>query len=134
MRRTAGFTLPEVMIAVAALGALAAIGGGMGKALHDEDRHTASLARDLSALQRAVDLLDDDLRSGRFDSAEWVLYRGDLRRGSDTVARSVSLFDVLPQGETVRVRLAISPGNAAPGTRGPLRADWIVRPRATVPR
>ncbi len=129
MRRSAGFTLVEVMIAVAALGALAAIGGGMGKALHDEDRHAATLARDLSTLQRAVDRLDDDLRSGAFPSADWTLDDGDLRRGFEVVASGVALFEVVPQGETVRVRLSIAPGNAAPGARGPVRAEWTVRPR-----
>ena len=134
MRRCAGFTLPEVMIAVAALGSLAAIVGSVGKALHEEDRHTASFARDLSTLEKAVDLLDDDLRSGAYASAGWSVSDGRLLRGSETIARDVTRFDVRPDGEGVRVRLSISPGNAAPGTRGAVHADWTVRPRLAAPR
>ena len=93
-----GFSLYEVLIVMALIGYVAAIGGSMTASLHRTDRHTAVYVKDVTDLRHAVRTIERDLRAAK--SVRDLDYRHEdesLLRGERVVARNIAVFEVSEQ-------------------------------------
>jgi len=129
-RGARGFTLPEVMVSLAAMGAFGAAVTSVTLRVRDEQKVAAGRESDLVELRHVARLVEADVRAGLdLDDAGWHLRDGVLSRDGVVVARSVARFDWHPQGDCLRVRLTVTAGaNEGPRREGEI--DWVIRPRA----
>lgn len=120
MKRAAGLTLIELMIAmVATAGAIGAAAAIVSTVVREE-RVSAAYARDLDGLRRAVTALEVDLRgAGSLDDVDWRLDGDRLLRGDETVARRIAEFELTADGGLARAAIAPAPrGGGAPRPAG----------------
>jgi prepilin-type N-terminal cleavage/methylation domain-containing protein len=114
-RREAGFSLYELMIAVAVLGVITAAVAGIAHAVHRADRVSAAYVEDLSGLRRAVVSVERDLRAARsLADLRYVLDVDALKRGEAVVARRIRTFELVQAGEVVTARIGLLPRAEAP--------------------
>jgi prepilin-type N-terminal cleavage/methylation domain-containing protein len=131
VRRIArGFTLLEMMVALAVVGATAAITVEVGRGVGSEQKQADAAARDLDAASKALALAAEDVRAGRYWTLDWTLAKGVLRRGEEVVARGVREWTVRPDGLLTRLSITLAPRNADSGATGAVTAGRVVRTRA----
>jgi prepilin-type N-terminal cleavage/methylation domain-containing protein len=129
-RAARGFTLPELLATLAAMGAFGAAVTAVGQRMSQESKADAGRVTDLAALRRAARLLEDDVRAGRDPVAEgWFRIGDQLRRRDVVVARSVAAFDVRQEGGLWHVSITLAP-RTSEGPRREARLDFTVRARA----
>jgi len=120
-----GFTLMELMMVTAIVGAVTGISSGVIVTLHGSERHTRAYIDDVNGLRRAVRAVEADLRAGRSDTCQ--LDDGVLRRGDEVLARRVELFEVVRDGDLWVARIGLAKRNET-GVRQPV-VTVRVRPR-----
>ena len=130
MRRSRGFTLIELMIAVCMLTVVFATMGSVGATIHREERHCAAYAQDLANLRRAVRLVERELRAAASTGDLDVrLDDGVLYQGGTVIARHIGVFEVEAQDDALaRVRIGLAPRSDAPSRRD-ATLDLVVRMR-----
>jgi type II secretory pathway component PulJ len=119
VKRTAGWTLLELMVVVVVGAGLGGTVLGASSMVHREERLAAACATDLTGLRRAVRVLENDLRQGRDPAAlGWRLTaEGALQRGDRVLARNVAHFELERDGSLTTVYLALGPRSDAPHRR-----------------
>jgi prepilin-type N-terminal cleavage/methylation domain-containing protein len=133
MRRARGFTLPELVVSLAAVGAFGAAITSIVLRVRDEEKVAAGREADLESLRRVARLVEADVRGGLdLDAAGWRLVGDVLSRQGAVVARSIARFDARADGDCVRVSLAVEP-RVVDGPRGEASLEWVVRARAGAP-
>jgi prepilin-type N-terminal cleavage/methylation domain-containing protein len=130
VRRSRGFTLPELMVSLAVIGATGAMTVAVGSGVRAEQRQADASARDVAAATRALRLAAEDVRAGRFEDAGWTVTQDVLSRGAEVVARGVRTWSVRADGPATRVTITLDRRNFDAGTQGSITATEVVRTRA----
>lgn len=129
-----GFSLPEMMVTLAMTGAFGATLTAVSMRVNDEQKAAVGRQADLDGLRRAARALDDDLRAGLDPEVEgWRLYRGELIRDREVMARSVAVFELLREGDLWHVRIGVKP-RAAEGAGRDCLIAFSVRARVSQPK
>lgn len=130
MRRSRGFTITEMMVALAVVGATAALTVQVGGGVAAEQRQADAVARDVGAVGKALRLAADDVRAGVLVERGWTLEKDVLSRDGVVVARGVREWVVKAEGGATRLSITVVRHGPDPGTHGALTVAEVVRPRA----
>ncbi len=107
--RSRGFTITELMVAIAMLLILSGVVGGIVMTMRARDESTAAYAQDLSGLRRAARALETDLRAAPSLSAvDYELKDGTLLRWGKPLLTRVASFDLKAHGALARVQLTLA--------------------------
>jgi len=110
VRRTAGFSLYELMVVTTVLVTMTGTIAGITHAVHRADRVSAAYVEDLAGLRRAVNSVERDLRAARsLEDLHYILDLDMLKRGEVVIASRIGTFDLTREGEVVTARIGLLP-------------------------